>query len=729
MKINFKKLVILLVLIFSGTILSQTTDTTFINGDSLKINDVTVEKGWDFHLGDDSTWALPTFNSVGWDTVDSRLNMDSINTNYWTGIGWFRKTIVIDSSLLHKEIGLVLSHYGASELYVNGKEVSKYGFVTDSSDKEIIYHENLKPIFVRLDSTLSYTLAVRFSNHSALAHTYLYPRITKNIGFIVKITNWDDGLNRYTNTITLGTSLGAGLAGIFMTLSVIYLLLFSFYSSQKEYLYYTIFTFSMGVIFLFSFISNIIHSSLIFYFARPFILPFFLISIFVSVVAFLYKIFYGRMLKLMRYLLLIAISAYTLFYFNDIDNILEIVSIAVILISSIEILRVIITSIIRKKPNAWVIGAGVGFFAGFIVVLIIIGIFGSASVNNVYLVFSFLLSIPISMSVYLARSSAQTNENLNVQLTNVQKLSEEAIEQEKKAAKLALETQHVKAENERKTQELEYAKEIEKAYTELKATQTQLVHSEKMASLGELTAGIAHEIKNPLNFINNFSEISNELLDEVKIELQNKNEEEVTDLIMNLKQNLEKITQHGKRADSIVKGMLLHSRGTAGEKILTDINDLLDQYVNLAYHGMRATNKEFNITIEKDYDESLEKINVVPQDISRVFLNIINNGCYAAYDKKKKSSDNNFSPTLEVSTKNLDGKVEIRINDNGNGIPRDIVDKIFQPFFTTKPTGEGTGLGLSLSYDIVTKMHNGELKVETYEGEGTNFIILLPKNL
>ncbi|MEJ2505857.1 MAG: ATP-binding protein, partial [Ignavibacteriaceae bacterium] len=354
---------------------------------------------------------------------------------------------------------------------------------------------------------------------------------------------------------------------------------------------------------------------------------------------------------------------------------------------------------------------------------------GSASVNNVYLVFSFLLSIPISMSVYLARSSAQTNENLNVQLTNVQKLSEEAIEQEKKAAKLALETQHVKAENERKTQELEYAKEIEKAYTELKATQTQLVHSEKMASLGELTAGIAHEIKNPLNFINNFSEISNELLDEVKIELQNKNEEEVANLIMNLKQNLEKITQHGKRADSIVKGMLLHSRGTAGEKILTDINDLLDQYVNLAYHGMRATNKEFNITIEKDYDESLEKINVVPQDISRVFLNIINNGCYAAYDKKKKSSDNNFSPTLEVSTKNLDGKVEIRINDNGNGIPRDIVDKIFQPFFTTKPTGEGTGLGLSLSYDIVTKMHNGELKVETYEGEGTNFIILLPKNL
>ncbi len=272
---------------------------------------------------------------------------------------------------------------------------------------------------------------------------------------------------------------------------------------------------------------------------------------------------------------------------------------------------------------------------------------------------------------------------------------------------------------------LEDAKnKIELTLHELKAAQAQLVHSEKMASLGELTAGIAHEIKNPLNFVNNFSEVSRELLDEMKTELQNKNEVEVAELIEDLKQNLEKITQHGKRADSIVKGMLLHSRGTAGEKTLTDINDLLDQYVNLAYHGMRATNKEFNIIIEKDYDETLEKINVVPQDISRVFLNIINNACYAAYDRKKKSG-NDFSPTLKVSTKNLKDKVEIKIGDNGNGIPKEIIDKIFQPFFTTKPTGEGTGLGLSLSYDIVTKVHGGELRVETKEDVGTEFIIIL----
>lgn len=274
---------------------------------------------------------------------------------------------------------------------------------------------------------------------------------------------------------------------------------------------------------------------------------------------------------------------------------------------------------------------------------------------------------------------------------------------------------------------LEDAKnKVELTLNELKSAQAQLVHSEKMASLGELTAGIAHEIKNPLNFVNNFSEISRELLDDMKKELQNKNEEEVASIIDVLKQNLEKINQHGKRADSIVKGMLLHSRGTTGEKILTDINDLLDQYIALAYHGMRAQNKEFNITIEKDFDDSIGKIKVVPQDISRVFLNIINNACYAA-NEQKKISGNNFNPLLKVSTKNLKDKVEITVWDNGIGIPDSVKGHIFNPFFTTKPTGEGTGLGLSLSYDIVTKVHGGEMKFNSEENKFTEFKIIIPK--
>jgi signal transduction histidine kinase len=261
---------------------------------------------------------------------------------------------------------------------------------------------------------------------------------------------------------------------------------------------------------------------------------------------------------------------------------------------------------------------------------------------------------------------------------------------------------------------------------DLKSTQEKLVVQEKLASLGALTAGIAHEIKNPLNFINNFSDVSNELLDDLIAELKKGDKKEISEIIESLKQNLEKITNHGKRADSIVKGMLLHSRGTAGEKALTDINELLDQYAALAYHGLRAQDKDFNISFEKEYDKTIEKINVVPQDISRVFLNIINNACYAANDKKKRLG-NGFSPLLKISTKNLGDKVEVHIKDNGMGIPDKIKSELFNPFFTTKPTGEGTGLGLSLSYDIVVKQHNGEIKVESKEGEGAEFIIIIPK--
>lgn len=268
-------------------------------------------------------------------------------------------------------------------------------------------------------------------------------------------------------------------------------------------------------------------------------------------------------------------------------------------------------------------------------------------------------------------------------------------------------------------------KTLQEKNEEIIKTQEQLVTQEKLASLGALTAGIAHEIKNPLNFINNFSEVSRELIDEMKIELDNGSYDQAILIVEDLNKNLEIINQHGKRADSIVKGMLLHSRGTSGEKSLTDINDLLDQYVSLAYHGLRAKDKEFNITIEKNYDKTLKKINVVPEDISRVFLNIVNNACYAVNDKKKKST-NAFVPLLKVSTHRLSDKVEIRIGDNGNGIPADIRANIFNPFFTTKPSGEGTGLGLSLSYEIITKEHNGEIKVETKEGEGTVFIINLP---
>jgi two-component system NtrC family sensor kinase len=281
---------------------------------------------------------------------------------------------------------------------------------------------------------------------------------------------------------------------------------------------------------------------------------------------------------------------------------------------------------------------------------------------------------------------------------------------------------------------------VEQTLEELKATQAQLIQSEKMASLGELTAGIAHEIQNPLNFVNNFSEVSVELADELKrelntVELPANEKENIETIIDDLVQNQQKINHHGKRADSIVKGMLQHSRTSTGQKELTDINALADEYLRLSYHGLRAKDKTFNATLQTDFDENVGKISIISQDIGRVFLNLFTNSFYSVMQKNASASSagQQYEPTVYVSTRKIAspthdgaGGVEIHVKDNGNGIPQKLMDKIFQPFFTTKPVGQGTGLGLSLSYDIITKGHGGTIRVETKEGECAEFIIVLP---
>ncbi|MDQ3846212.1 MAG: ATP-binding protein, partial [Bacteroidota bacterium] len=266
---------------------------------------------------------------------------------------------------------------------------------------------------------------------------------------------------------------------------------------------------------------------------------------------------------------------------------------------------------------------------------------------------------------------------------------------------------------------------LEKTLSELKSTQAQLIQSEKMASLGELTAGIAHEIQNPLNFVNNFAEVNKELVADLKNELRAGNTEEAINLADDIEDNEQKIAHHGRRADAIVKGMLLHSRQSTGEKQPTDLNALCDEYLRLTYHGVRSKDKEFNAQLQTEFDGNIGKVNVVPQDIGRVLLNLFNNAFYAM-QQKKQGLGGTYEPVVSVSTNKVNGKVEIHVKDNGTGIPQHVVNKIYQPFFTTKPTGQGTGLGLSLSYDIITKGHGGELKVETKEGEFALFIVQLP---
>ena len=313
----------------------------------------------------------------------------------------------------------------------------------------------------------------------------------------------------------------------------------------------------------------------------------------------------------------------------------------------------------------------------------------------------------------------------NSMVQDIKKLSELTLEQEKEKQQfLASQNELLEKQVDERTAELRQSLE------ELKAAQAQLVQSEKMASLGELTAGIAHEIQNPLNFVNNFSELNGELLEEMKQEIDKNNFGEVKSMADDIISNEEKINHHGKRADAIVKGMLQHSR-QSGVKELSDINALAEEYLKLSYHGLRAKDKSFNATMKTDFDTTIGKINIIPQDIGRVIMNLLTNAFYAVNEKKQQQPET-YQPTVTVQTKKTGSNIFIYISDNGNGVPRNIIDKIFQPFFTTKPTGQGTGLGLSLSYDIVTKGHGGELKVETTEGEGlsaeagTTFTIILP---
>jgi signal transduction histidine kinase len=282
----------------------------------------------------------------------------------------------------------------------------------------------------------------------------------------------------------------------------------------------------------------------------------------------------------------------------------------------------------------------------------------------------------------------------------------------------------------------EASRTIEAAYRELKAAQANLIQAEKMASLGQLTAGIAHEIKNPLNFVNNFAELSVDLLKELKetaapgfATLNADRRDEVDEVVTTLTSNLEKITEHGKRADGIVKAMLDHSRGSSAERRMVDLNALIDEALNLAYHGARAQDQSFNITLERDFGEQIAPIEVNPQDMTRVFLNVFSNGFYAATRRALTVGDASFVPTLKVTTRDVGEVVKIRVRDNGTGIPADIRDKLFQPFFTTKPTGEGTGLGLSITYDIVTKQHGGTITVESKIDAFTEFVVTLPRHM
>jgi signal transduction histidine kinase len=719
------KVLILFILLSSFNCFSQ---TPFI--DSIPIKGIVLDKGWKFQAGDNPDFALPDYDDSKWRPIDPTLDVYDLPQVRSTPIGWLRIRFRVDSTLLNKPLAFQIRQHLASEIYLNGAQVKKYGVVSSNQLMVDAYQPQFEPFGVQFTRP-DLVVAVRFSFQPDLPYFSFVPPFQ---GFILRIDGIE-GASAYTQYEMRFEKFNYIEGALFLLLFLIHLSFFIVYPKQKANLFFALSTFFVGI-------GNILyvaikHSHDVAFITNAAVVDWILwwppygLFLFLAI----HTLFSSR--RGFSFWLIVALFPLgipLLFVSYKWGYVLGMYT--PLLIGTAEALRISLIAYRKGRRGVGLVIAGLGgyFIFNFLFHLIYYGILPNLTVGDVYGLMDLVyhlsaVSLPISLSIYLSLQYAYTTRDLEKKLVEVRHLSEKTIAQEQEKQQiLASQTETLEK------QVTERTAQLKQSIENLKSTQSQLIQSEKMASLGELTAGIAHEIQNPLNFVNNFSEVNNEMIEEATEEIDKGNYNEVKNILNDIKDNSEKINHHGKRADAIVKGMLQHSRQSSGKKEPTDINALCDEYLRLAYHGLRAKDKSFNAKFETDFDNSIEKINVVAQDIGRVILNLINNAFYAVSAKALATADSNFIPTVIVATKKINGNIEIRVTDNGSGIPDSIKDKIFQPFFTTKPTGQGTGLGLSLSYDIV-KAHGGELKVETKEGEarpdnpvgqGTEFIIKLP---
>jgi two-component system, NtrC family, sensor kinase len=705
----FSKFIIIL-LLTSGRIFSQEIPADVFQIDSLPDDGVLLDKGWKYHPGDNWEWSKAGFDDKLWGSIDPTKEISDISELWKTNIGWFRLRFNIDSSLAHQSISLHVEQTGASEFYLNGQLIGRFGKISDQTGSiQAAAPSDLSFIGIPITKPGEQVLAVRFA-------------IQKNLHYIIF------GLSNSTLSLTaLETQKIEGFLqrnyrgvyfeflrfGLLFILCILHLSLFCFNPSQKANLYFFFYALLSSVFALFAGLTRnfvdlasiksafIIISDLCYY------------SGFLFFLTAVYEVFNQKRRliywTLLAIFLLCVIWPFTDYHYPQLFGII-VFSVLILLEST----RITFIALKAKQRGANIVAAGaIAYILLYPLAWVFRGIYADLAWNLGY------LSMPIAISIYLALESSFASRSLKVKLIEVEQLSQRTLEQETERKQI-LATQ-----NERLEQQVQdRTAALKQSLEDLKSTQSQLIQSEKMASLGELTAGIAHEIQNPLNFVNNFSEVNTELIDEAKHAIDFGNSVEAKQLLSSLRDNEEKIKFHGQRADAIVKGMLQHSRASTGQKEPTDINALADEYLRLSYHGLRAKDKSFNAKIQTDFDPTIGNINIVVQDLGRVLLNLYNNAFYATMEKKKKRLEG-YEPAVSVITKMIEKIVEIRVIDNGIGIPQKVIDKIFQPFFTTKPAGQGTGLGLSISYDII-KAHGGEIKVETEEGKGTEFIIILP---
>ncbi len=675
-----------------------------------------VDSLWRYHSGDNIEWTYTNFNDSDWQIVNTQdlLDVSGKPISTWNGKGWFRKWIVLPDSLIGSTLAILMGHIGISEIYFDGKLIKQYGTQNGNttSEKPFVPHQ---PFFIKVDSQSRHLLVVHFIGDQITD----YSGIIAFPGFRLLVSSpaaAELGLKKPFQTRIISLSF---MVAFFLFFCFVY----AFYPKRIASLLAALFLAAFSIIFLSILIGeSSTDGSMVRYAVYWWVAA-------LSVVGglnllFTYAAYYGKLIS--RSWLIVA-----LMFVNIIVVLKGILSVFTItsVIFQIEIFRIIILGLKNKKTGFWILAIGnlIVFFGSNLVIFNRLNLFPPYPTTlHTLLSLATDLNLPLFLALHLAWEFGSANRDLRVQLVQVNKLSLENIskEQEKQQI-LASQNESLEIQVKERTVELTSQKNaLQTTLENLKETQSLLIQSEKMASLGEMTAGIAHEIQNPLNFVNNFSEVNTELIDELQTELKSGKTDEAYTISHDIKENEQKINHHGKRAEAIVKSMLLHSQSSARNKEATDINALADEYLRLAYHGLRAKEKSFNVILATDYDKSIGSINIIPQDIGRVLLNLFNNSFYALNEKIKQRIEG-YDPIIHISTKNLKSKIEIRVKDNGIGIPQKILDKIFQPFFTNKPTGQGTGLGLSLSYDII-KAHGGEIRVESTDGEGSLFIIQIP---
>lgn len=675
---------------------------------------ISAMNGWIFKDGNDTARAKKDINLTGWE----RLNPSELSAKYADKNGkvecWFRIKIKLDTAFKYDNFGFRMSAWAATDLYVDGNLIMTSG---NTGKDGTSFRENKPfgkyPVPVTLKPGNEYTIALHFVDFIDPFQPALLK--SENIGLqnLLSITGpkYNEDFLHFVRDITFYNTIWISVC---LLLTLLFWLLAIQNPAEKNLRLIALCTtfFAMSAIcttLRYNFGINYFEWSLYVYGFNLFN-----VLLLIMMMLILSNIFMGNISKRLK--IFVVLFFITGLVSNFLTLSLSRIFWTILICSFISVSFYYIASSWKKlKGSQWAVVAGV--FLSSIWAFIYFFAVAMNNEQNLTVIFLFVtgiyLSFPLSLLVYVAMRLKEVITEVRENSRQIVKMSEEKKEQALNQQKILEEEVH------RQTAEIRTTLE------HLKSTQAQLIQSEKMASLGELTAGIAHEIQNPLNFVNNFSEVNIELISELKDEIGKGNTEEMEALTDDIKENEQKINHHGKRADMIVKGMLQHSRSSSGVKEPTNINALAEEYLRLAYHGLRAKDKSFNATMKTDFDERIGNINVVPQDIGRVILNLITNAFYAV-DEKKKQNLNGYEPLVSVSTKKSEGKVEIKVADNGNGIPQKIMDKIFQPFFTTKPAGQGTGLGLSMSYDIV-KAHSGKLKVETKEGEGSEFVIELPE--